>query len=178
MLQHDYLPVIFYSNSNIYPRSEYDTRHAEILRYADKLGVEIISDTYDHDDWLCAMSGYESEPERGARCELCFRYRLGRAALKAYELGIDLFTTTLASSRWKSLDQINAAGTWAENQVCSVLIPDPEVLATATCKPLTFWTKNWRKDGLQDRRNALLRENNFYNQLYCGCEFSMARLKG
>ncbi|MDE5998929.1 MAG: epoxyqueuosine reductase QueH, partial [Bacteroidaceae bacterium] len=36
-----------------------------------------------------------------------------------------------------------------------------------------FWAQNWRKDGLQDRRNELLREYNFYNQQYCGCEFSM-----
>ena len=26
---------------------------------------------------------------------------------------------------------------------------------------------------LQDRRNQLLREYAFYNQQYCGCEFSM-----
>ena len=36
-----------------------------------------------------------------------------------------------------------------------------------------FWAQNWRKDGLQERRNQLLREYAFYNQLYCGCEFSM-----
>ena len=29
-----------------------------------------------------------------------------------------------------------------------------------------------RKGGLQDRRNALLKEYGFYNQLFCGCEFS------
>ena len=67
------------------------------------------------------------------------------------------FTTTLASSRWKSLDQINQAGTWAASQV----------------EGTTFWERNWRKGGLQERRNQLLRENNFYNQLYCGCEFSL-----
>ena len=37
---------------------------------------------------------------------------------------------------------------------------------------VTFWDRNWRKGGLQERRNALLKENNFYNQQYCGCEFS------
>ena len=36
-----------------------------------------------------------------------------------------------------------------------------------------FTTTNWRKGGLQDRRNQLLHEYNFYNQQYCGCEFSM-----
>ena len=40
-----------------------------------------------------------------------------------------------------------------------------------------FWEQNWRKGGLQDRRNQLLKEYDFYNQLYCGCEFSMKRLE-
>jgi len=30
---------------------------------------------------------------------------------------------------------------------------------------------------LQERRNELLREYNFYNQLYCGCEYSRKRLE-
>ena len=38
---------------------------------------------------------------------------------------------------------------------------------------IRFWAQNWRKDGLQERRNQLLKEYEFYNQTYCGCEFSM-----
>ena len=49
---------------------------------------------------------------------------------------------------------------------------------TASFYPGTiFWEQNWRKGGLQDRRNQLLKEYDFYNQLYCGCEFSMKRLE-
>jgi hypothetical protein len=36
-----------------------------------------------------------------------------------------------------------------------------------------YWAQNWRKGGLYERRNQLLKEYNFYNQQYCGCEFSM-----
>ncbi len=39
---------------------------------------------------------------------------------------------------------------------------------------VTWWEMNWRKGGLQDRRNEIIREHGFYNQLYCGCEFSIA----
>ena len=99
----------------------------------------------------------EQEPERGARCEQCFRMRLEATARKAVELGINVFTTTLASSRWKRLDQIERAGTAAE----------------AAVPGSYFWARNWRKGGLQERRNQLLKEFGFYNQLYCGCEFSM-----
>ena len=38
-----------------------------------------------------------------------------------------------------------------------------------------FWAQNWRKGGLQERRNQLLREYGFYNQQYCGCEFSVQK---
>ena len=104
-------------------------------------------------DTICIV--LENEPERGKRCEACFYYRLAATARKAQELGIPFFATTLASSRWKNLDQINAAGKAAE-------LPGVQ-----------FWPQNWRKDGLQERRNQLLKEYDFYNQTYCGCEFSM-----
>jgi len=129
-----------------------------------------------HEEWKEAVCGLENEPERGKRCEACFYHRMLATGLKAKELGIQYFATTLASSRWKNLEQINAAGIKAQETVnrqnsghrtqsteCSIQ-PENEVI---------FWAQNWRKDGLQDRRNALLKEYNFYNQQYCGCEYSM-----
>ena len=157
MMARDIKPTLFYCNPNIYPLEEYQIRKNEITRYAEKLGIEIIDDDYDHEAWLCHVKGLEQEPERGGRCLQCFRLRLLRTAQKAVELGFSEFTTTLASSRWKSLDQINAAGLWASEQVGGAV---------------KFNEKNWRKGGLQQRRNELLKENGFYNQLYCGCEFS------
>lgn len=157
MMARDIKPTLFYCNPNIYPLEEYQIRKNEITRYAEKLGIEIIDDDYDHEAWLCHVKGLEQEPERGGRCLQCFRLRLLRTAQKAVELGFTEFTTTLASSRWKSLDQINAAGQWASEQVGGAV---------------KFNEKNWRKGGLQQRRNELLKENGFYNQLYCGCEFS------
>lgn len=160
MLARDIRPTLFYCNPNIYPLEEYQIRKNEITRYAEKLGLEIIDDDYDHEAWLCEVRGLEQEPERGGRCLKCFKLRLLRAAQKAVELGLPEFTTTLASSRWKSLDQINAAGQWAAEQVNG---------------QVKFNEKNWRKGGLQQRRNELLKENGFYNQLYCGCEFSFRK---
>ena len=105
------------------------------------------------------MRGLEAEPERGRRCEQCFTLRLTATAREASRLGIEVFATTLASSRWKSLEQINRAGLAAEQAVPGT----------------RFWAQNWRKGGLQERRNQLLREYGFYNQQYCGCEFSMRK---
>ena len=103
-------PVVFFSNSNIAPREEYELRLSELRRYGDVMGVEVVADEYDHDAWLAAVRGLEREPERGARCAACFRFRLARAARYAASRGLSVVATTLASSRWKDLDQVNAAG--------------------------------------------------------------------
>lgn len=156
LLAHGITPVIYYFNPNIYPLEEYEIRKSESKRHAESLGIQWIDDDYRHETWLQAVCGLEHEPERGRRCEACFYHRLLATARKAQELGIPYFATTLASSRWKNLEQINRAGLAAQ-----------EGLTTR------FWPQNWRKDGLQERRNELLHQYAFYNQTYCGCEFSM-----
>ena len=152
-------PVIFYFNTNIFPQEEYETRKAESKRHAESLGIKWIDADWDHEGWLTEICGLENEPERGARCQRCFEIRLRAAAEKAIELGINVFATTLASSRWKRLEQIELAGKRAEEEI----------------KGSHFWAQNWRKGGLQERRNQLLKDYAFYNQLYCGCEFSMPK---
>ena len=163
LLKNGITPVIYYCNPNIFPQEEYEIRKDECTRYAKALGLEIVDADYDHDNWLEAMKGLEAEPERGGRCLKCFKLRLLRTAEYARDHGFKVITTTLASSRWKSLDQINEAGFWACNAVENVP-PDDSVI---------WWNQNWRKGGLQERRLQIIKEYDFYNQQYCGCEFSM-----
>lgn len=108
-----------------------------------------------HNLWRSKVEHLADEPERGARCLECFKYRLAEAAKYASEHGFDTFTTTLASSRWKDINQVFEAGKYA-----AALYPG-----------VTFWDKNWRRGGLYERRNELAKQ--FYNQSYCGCEFSL-----
>lgn len=162
LLQEGVRPVIYYCNPNIWPEEEYLIRKNECTRYAQSLNLEIVDDDYDHELWLAeAARGLENEPERGGRCMKCFKMRLLRSAKYAAEHGFDTLTTTLASSRWKSLDQINEAGKWA----CSLV------------EGVQWWDRNWRKGGLQERRNSIIKEMGFYNQQYCGCEFSFRALE-
>lgn len=170
MGQNGYEPTILFYNPNIFPEEEYLKRKNEIVRYAHEIGVEIVDldgentqsgagGLWDqqHAQWLKCTAGLEGEPERGRRCLACFRHRLCVAADYAASHGFPLFTTTLASSRWKDIRQINEAGLYAEQQ-CG--------------RGMTrFWDRNWRKGGLYERRNILARQ--FYNQQYCGCEFSL-----
>lgn len=158
LLDNGIRPTVFFSNSNIVPRDEYELRKSEIARYCASLGLDIVDDDYDHDAWLGSVRGLETEPERGLRCTECFKFRLLRAARYASSHGFGVLATTLASSRWKNLDQVNAAGEWA--------------CAKVAASPVIWWAQNWRKGGLQPRREEIIKEQNFYNQVFCGCEFS------
>jgi predicted adenine nucleotide alpha hydrolase (AANH) superfamily ATPase len=156
MLENRLYPTVFYYNPNISPPAEYETRKAENRRFAESLGLPFVDWDYEHAAWRTQVEGLESEPERGARCSVCFRMRLVATARYAAGHGFEVFTTTLASSRWKDLAQIAEAGQYAAS-----LFPG-----------VAFWEQNWRKGGLSERRKELIRQNGFYNQNYCGCEFS------
>ena len=190
MVQNGLHPTVFFSNSNIVPPGEYGLRRSELRRYCEYLGVEAVDDEYDHAAWLSSVRGLENEPERGARCSACFRFRLLRSARYAAAHGFAVLTTTLASSRWKDLEQVNEAGEQACAMVAeelragilrpdSAAFPDNGLLmpasaheASSSVSAPVFWPMNWRKGGLQPRRGEIIREQNFYNQTWCGCEFS------
>lgn len=167
LLENGVKPVVFFSNSNIDSREEFDKRLEEIRRYCHSLGVELVADKYDHDSWLSTVKGLENEPERGRRCLKCFRYRLERAARFAAAGEFELLTTSLASSRWKSLEQVDEAGRSAVVEANGGSGTD-----------LQWWPQNWRKGGLQPRRDEIIKEQGFYNQNWCGCEFSHRNTKG
>lgn len=150
------VPVLFFSNSNIHPRDEYDRRLAEAKRLAAIEGLDLVEDEYDHGSWLEAVRGLEDEPERGRRCIRCFAFNLGRCEQASLSLGLPWFTTTLTVSRHKSSSDILAAG-----------------------KALNgFVFFDFKKKGGDARSVELSRRLGLYRQGYCGCEFSMRRLSG
>lgn len=142
--------AMFFSNSNIDTAEEFERRRiaAETLAKAD--GVAFFCDEYDHGDWLEHVAkGYENEPEKGRRCERCFRYNLARTAKFAAAQGFDAFTTSLTVSPHK---------------------PSPVVFA-ASDDPHYLKMDFKKRDGfkLSVARAAKL---SLYRQKYCGCEFS------
>ena len=159
--------VLFFSNSNIDTREEFERRLAAVRRLAAADGVEVVVDEYDHSDWLEQVArGYESEPEKGARCKRCFRYSLVRAARHAAANGMQAFTTSLTVSPHKVSETVFASGrdaAWAAStaECGGGAAPAPEFLEVDFKK----------RDGflLSLRRSA---ELGLYRQSYCGCEFS------
>lgn len=149
--------TIFFYNPNIHPHEEYRLRKEENIRFAKRLNVPFIDADYDRDAWFERIKGQENEPERGARCTSCFDMRFQRTALYAKEHGFKVFSSTLGISRWKDMDQINDCGERA-----SAWFPD-----------LIYWTFNWRKGGGSKRMYDLAKEERFYQQLYCGCVYSL-----
>ncbi len=150
------LEVLFY-NPNIHPLKEYELRKTENKRFADKLGVPFVDLDYDKDDWFARVAGLENEPERGARCTVCFDMRFERSALYAVEHGFAVFTSSLGISRWKDMNQINACGERAARRYPA----------------LRYWTFNWRKGGGSQRMIQIAKEQRFYQQEYCGCVYSL-----
>ena len=149
--------AIYFYNPNIHPRREYDLRKEENIRFADKHKIEFIDADYDTDNWFTRIKGLEWEPERGARCTSCFDMRFERTALYAHEHGFPTITSCLGISRWKNIEQINDCGT----------------RAAARYDGMSYWTFNWRKGGGAQRMLEISKREEFYQQEYCGCIYSL-----
>jgi epoxyqueuosine reductase len=149
--------TVFFYNPNIHPRREYELRKQENIRFADKLGIPFVDADYDTDNWFARTRGLEWEPERGLRCTSCFDMRFERSALYAHEHGFPVFTSSLGISRWKNLEQINGCGTRAAGRYPG----------------LAYWTYNWRKQGGANRMLEISKREQFYQQEYCGCVYSL-----
>jgi predicted adenine nucleotide alpha hydrolase (AANH) superfamily ATPase len=160
LVQNRLTPTLFFYNPNIDNRAEYDKRLNEAHKIALLYNVELVEADYNHTDGIALTAGMENEPEQGQRCRLCFQIRLTETAQYAQANDFDCFATSLASSRWKNIEQVNDAGQNAAAQIDNV----------------TFWNYNWRKNGLQNRRRQLIQQLDLYNQSYCGCEYSLKLL--
>ena len=148
--------AMVFANSNIATREEFERRREAAEALARAEGVPFAALPYDHESWLREVAaGLEDEPERGRRCEKCFRYNLAKAAEYADEKGMDAFTTSLTVSPHKPSEKVFAAG---------------RDVAAAGCGA-AFLEKDFKKKGgfLLSVRRA--KELGLYRQDFCGCEF-------
>ena len=121
------------------------------------LGIELIVGEYDTENWLKAVRGFEKEPEKGARCAICFDRRFEITAQQAAKMGEKTFTSTLLTSPKKSLKQLKTAGdALGEKYGIEFLAPD------------------YRKASGTQEQNILAKKDALYRQDYCGCLFGLS----
>ena len=87
----------------------------------------------------------------------CFDMRMEVTAAYAAEYGFNCFTTTNATSRWKDIVQVNAAGLYAAKQYHG----------------MEFWLHDWQTDEMTQRKYEVSVDERFYKQEYCGCAYSL-----
>lgn len=158
-LQHEYPDetlVGFFYDPNIHPYSEYRLRLLDVERSCKKLGIELIEGPYDYENWMNAVRGLENEPEKGARCEVCFDKRFDVSARKALELGEHSMTTTLLVSPLKSQEQLKRSGD-----------------AFHATHGVEFIAFDYRKNGGSNDQSRVSKEEQLYRQDYCGCIFGL-----
>ena len=154
--------TILWYNPNLYPREEFDRRLRTQLELLDKMGlrgrVAILTEDWREEDYRAAAAGLEEEPEGGARCTACFRLRLCETARIAKREGFDFFCTTLTLSRHKDARRINALG---------------EQIAAE--EGVAWLPSDFKKQGREMRSRELATMYGLYQQLYCGCRYSLEK---
>ncbi len=149
--------TVFFYNPNVHPLDEYERRKASVTGFVQRKNIPFVDADYDPERWLERIQGLENEPERGQRCQTCFDMRLEKAALYAHEHGFPVMATTNGISRWKDKAQVCRAG----------------INAVSRYDGLSFLDRDWRKQGGVERSTQVVKRENFYRQVYCGCKFSM-----
>ena len=146
--------TVLYYNPNTWPEAEYRRRGEELARFvadAHPLGVTVVEDHYDPQEFYTAIAGLEAEPERGGRCTVCYRLRMRRAAQYAAQHGFDWFTSTLSISPHKDAARINAIGQELEAEFGVRHLPS-----------------DFKKQNGYLRSLQLSEEYGLYRQDYCG----------
>ena len=148
----------FFYGNNIHPENEYLKRLSAIKILAEKNDIDIITPEYNPDEWLnkIKISGLESEPEGGRRCEKCFNLQFEAVAQQAVNLNFKYFCTTLTISPHKNVNLILKTGDEISQKY-----------------NLNWLGIIWRKNNGFLRSIKFSKEFNLYRQNYCGCVYSI-----
>ncbi|MFQ9322158.1 MAG: epoxyqueuosine reductase QueH [Enterococcus durans] len=155
--------TLFFSNSNIQPKSEYLRRLHEQKRFVDAFNertnnhVELIVDEYRPSVFnkMVLENKLADEREGGARCSACFNMRLDLVAQKAQELGYDYFGSALTISPKKNAALINQIGMDIQKIYGTHYLPS-----------------DFKKNKGYEHSIQMCKEYDIYRQCYCGCVFA------
>ncbi|MCL2676798.1 MAG: epoxyqueuosine reductase QueH [Streptococcaceae bacterium] len=155
--------TIYFSNSNIHPRSEYERREHVQKEFVEEFNactgenVQFLAAPYEPNVFMnmVKIHNLENEPEGGSRCEACFSMRLDIVAEKAQELGYDYFGSAITLSPKKNGQLINEIGL------------DIQKIYSVQYLPSDFKKNNGWKRSVE-----MCKEYDIYRQCYCGCVYA------
>lgn len=145
----------FFCNPNITAYEEYFKRKEELERLADTFGISVIDGGFQPDAFFEKVKGLEEEPEKSARCTVCFDMRLKEAAAQAKKGGFDFFATTITVGPMKDAFVVNQIGN-----------------AAGESAGVKYLSSDFKKNDGFKRSAELSKELGLYRQDYCGCVFS------
>ncbi|MBR2824969.1 MAG: epoxyqueuosine reductase QueH [Solobacterium sp.] len=151
--------TLYYANSNIYPKEEYQKRRDELERFVQEVWnnkVSIVFPPYDNIAYTEKLAPYKDDPEGWERCFLCYRMRLEDTFAYAKENHYDFVSTVMTISRQKDSQKINEIGLDVQKKYPMI----------------QYFVSDFKKNNGQVRRDELVKEYNLYHQDYCGCVYS------
>jgi len=153
--------TIYFANSNIHPRIEYERRSQVqqkfIVDFNQKTTnrVQFLEAPYQPAEFIKQVGHLRDEPEGGKRCHLCYKMRLDLAAIQAQASGFDYFASALTLSPKKNSQKINELGF--------------EIQEIFTVK---YLPSDFKKNNGYKRSVEICKEYDVYRQCYCGCIFA------
>ena len=155
----DYFDItVLYYNPNIEPLDEYLKRKEEQLKVLKEYNIKFKDIDYLNEEYRKKVVGYETEPENGARCHICYELRLEKTAILAKENSFNYFATTLTVSPYKNAKVINEIGLKLQNKY-----------------DVKYLLSDFKKEDGYKKSIELSKKYNLYRQDYCGCLFSKER---
>jgi epoxyqueuosine reductase len=158
-LAKEYDLALHYYNPNIHPADEYQKRLNEIIKWATKNSIKLIEDDYNADEWFDNIKGFEQAPEGGERCWVCYELRMRKTAQYAQNNDYEVFSTTMSISPHKNADKLNEIGDSLSKEY-----------------NVEYLSANWKKNDGFKIACELSKQEDFYRQDYCGCEFSQKQI--
>ena len=159
--------TIYYANSNIYPREEYDHRLHEVKNLLSYLkrdygyDIKLVIPPYDNEAYQETMEPFSSSPEGGPRCFKCYELRMEESYAYAEKEGFDYFTTVMTISRQKNSQKLNEIGEKLQQKHPSV----------------KYFHSDFKKNHGLEIGTQMRKDYDLYNQDYCGCKLSLEEAK-
>lgn len=160
----DYFDItIFYNNSNIYPKEEFDLRLKTLQAYVEKINkehnvnIKIIIDSYRNEEFNKILEKRKDDKEGSIRCYTCYALRYKQLCEYASKNNYEYVCSVMTISRQKSEEMINKI-----------------LSGYATKYPnIKYLYSNFKKEKGLEKAQQIIKDTKMYSQNYCGCKYSL-----